>query len=425
MTDNTIEKMDYSLANNDLIALLLQEQKKQLEFPDEPKGNSLIAKIDYEIKKLEQHLQSIETSLKELQTSYSYLQKGWEKLFCRIDMMSQRLVRAQQKAAENSEILQEAYSNILAQQAKVIKTYRSYTILALIRHFIRPKLGILYQYDSRVFKVPKHYYKQNKLKKTPTISIVTPSFNQGRFIEQTILSVLDQNYPALQYIVQDGGSNDDTVVILKKYQSLLKHWESKKDLGQSNAINLGFRHATGEIMAYLNSDDVLLPGTLNYVANYFMKHPKVDVIYGHRVIINEHSQEIGRWVLPHHDSSILSWADYVPQETLFWRRSIWEKIGGNVDESFRFAMDWDLLLRFREAGAKFVRLPRFLGAFRVHVQQKTSASIAELGEEEMKRLRTRCHQQEVSHQEIRKNIRLYQIKHLIYHKLYRLGVFRY
>ena len=133
----------------------------------------------------------------------------------------------------------------------------------------------------------------------PLFSIVTPSFNQGQFLEETIRSVLDQNYPRLEYVIQDGGSTDESVKVIEKYRGRLAHAESRKDKGQGHAINLGFAHATkGDIMAYLNSDDLLLPGSLNYVAAYFERHPKVDVVYGHRVVINEGSREIARWVLP-------------------------------------------------------------------------------------------------------------------------------
>ena len=132
----------------------------------------------------------------------------------------------------------------------------------------------------------------------------------------------------------------------------------------AQAINRGFAHSTGDIMAYLNADDLLLPGSLNFVAAYFEAHPDIDVVYGHRVLIDADGAEIGRWVLPPHEDEVLSWADFVPQETLFWRRDMGERAGGAMDESFRFALDWDLLLRFRDAGARFVRLPRFLGAFR-------------------------------------------------------------
>jgi GT2 family glycosyltransferase len=178
-------------------------------------------------------------------------------------------------------------------------------------------------------------------------------------------------------------------------------------------------------MAYLNSDDLLLPGTLAYVARFFLSHPKVDVVYGHRVLIDENDREIGRWVLPRHSSDILSWADYVPQETLFWRRRIWERVGAMLDDTFAFAMDWDLLIRLRDAGARFVRLPRFLGAFRVHEVQKTSSRMRDVGVREVARLRRRVHGRPVSAAEVRRRIRGYLVRHMVYQKLYRLGLLRY
>ena len=178
-------------------------------------------------------------------------------------------------------------------------------------------------------------------------------------------------------------------------------------------------------MAYLNSDDMLLPGALHYVARYFATHPEIDVVYGHRVLIDEYDQEIGRWVVPPHDDDILSWADYIPQETMFWRRSIWEKAGGLIDTNFKFAMDWDLILRFRDAGARIVRLPRFLGAFRIHPHQKTSAEISQQGVREMGRLRERCHGRKVSDAEVHQHIKKYLFRHLVLHKLYRAGLLKY
>ena len=269
---------------------------------------------------------------------------------------------------------------------------------------------------------PQHLRLPQKknLKIYPSISIVTPSFNQGEFIERTINSVLTQDYPNLEYIIQDGKSTDNTVSTIEKYEDRLKHWESAEDNGQSHAINLGFRHASGEIMAYLNSDDLLLPGTLHYVAAYFDKHPEVDAIYGHRVLINANDYEIGRWVLPPHCKSILEWADFVPQETLFWRRSIWEKAGAAIDESFKFAMDWDLIMRFLDAGAKMKRLPRFLGAFRIHQQQKTLSFITETGYKEMNRIRTRIHKKDITDKDIHENTRLYFRDQAVYNLLYSL-----
>jgi len=257
------------------------------------------------------------------------------------------------------------------------------------------------------------------------ISIVTPTLNSAQFLERTVRSVMDQGYEGLEYIVQDGGSTDGTLGLLEPYRARIASVETRKDNGQTDALNAGFRRSTGEILAYLNSDDLLLPGTLHYVAQFLARHPDVDAVYGHRIIIDEYDEEIGRWVLPPHDDHILDWADYVPQETLFWRRGIWERIGSQLDESFQFAMDWDLLLRFREAGARFVRAPRFLGAFRVHPAQKTSAQLSGLGAEEMARLRQRVHGRPVSNEMVYRHIRPYFRRHLIYHHLYRLGLLRY
>jgi glycosyltransferase involved in cell wall biosynthesis len=205
----------------------------------------------------------------------------------------------------------------------------------------------------------------------------------------TIESLLRENYPALEIFLVDGGSVDQSLNVIKQYANRFKWWVSEPDGGQSSAINKGFARSNGQLMAWLNSDDMITPGTLQFVASFFAKHPEVDAVYGHRILIDENDMEIGRWILPPHDDEVLKWADFVPQETLFWRRSIWEKIGGAIDESFAFAMDWDLLLRFREAGAHIVRLPKFMGLFRVHNQQKTSCALENTGWKEMQRLRLR------------------------------------
>jgi carbamoyltransferase len=287
------------------------------------------------------------------------------------------------------------------------------------------RLHSLVHYKPRALYVPARYRVPKPLANPPVISIATPSFNQGRYLEQTIRSVLDQNYPALEYAVQDGGSKDESATVMEKYRDRLTHVESRKDNGQGHAINLGFAHATrGEIMAYLNSDDLLMPGSLNYVAAYFAKNPDVDVVYGHRVIIDPDGKEVGRWIVPAHSDRMLIWADYVPQETMFWRRRIWEKAGGKIDEAFQFALDWDLLLRFREAGAKIVRLPRFLGAFRVHECQKTTADLAATGTPEMARLRARVHGCPTDLDDVRRNMAGYMLRHAGLNWLYRLGLYR-
>ena len=299
-------------------------------------------------------------------------------------------------------------------------------VKSLIKRVIGFRLHSFQQYSPRPLRTPARYLANaTKLKNAPVISIVTPSFNHGRFIEATLRSVIEQDYQPLEYIVQDGGSRDETQDIVRRFAPHLKHFAFARDRGQSHAINLGFEHATGDIMAYLNSDDLLLPGALHYVAAYFDRHPDVDVVYGHRVIIDSDGSEIGRFVLPQHSDTMLSWADYVPQETMFWRRRIWDRVGGAIDESFQFAMDWDLLLRFRDAGARFVRLPRFLGSFRVHDAQKTHVQIATHGEREMTRLRTRVHGRPVSRIEIRNAMSTYVVRQAMHDRLYRLGLLRY
>lgn len=307
---------------------------------------------------------------------------------------------------------------------------RSSLLQALI-HFRRnflPKVGVLEQYHPKQLFVPASYAQASQVTLNqilPSIAIVTPSYNQGEFIERTIRSVLDQQYPNLEYIVQDGNSTDDTLAVLNSYQEKLTQFNSNQDNGQAHAINLGFQHTSGEIMAYLNSDDILLPGTLSYVADYFTRHPDVDVVYGHRIIINEQDQEIGRWVLPPHNDQSILWKDYIPQETLFWRRSLWKKIGGRMDESFQFALDWDLLIRFQTAGAKFSRLPRFLAAFRLHAGQKTGTQIHSVGLSEEHRLLKQVHGREVSREEINQKMSPYLRRSLFYHSLYHMGIFRY
>ena len=294
-----------------------------------------------------------------------------------------------------------------------------------LKKIIRVPLGIHCQYRPRPLTVPPHYTNPASPSSPLTFSIVTPSYNQGPYLEKTLRSVLDQNYPHLEYVVQDGGSSDESKDVLARYGNRLTSWESRPDRGQAHAINLGFRHCGGDVFAYLNSDDLLLPGTLHYVADYFDSHPNVDVVYGHRVVIDSDDAEVGRWVLPPHDNNFLRWADFVPQETLFWRRRIWEKVGATLDESFQFALDWDLLLRFLDAGARFARLPRFLGAFRVHSEQKTSAQLFELGLPEMNRLCERTHGRSVPYRERYRNIAPYLCRHLWYHGMYRLGLVRY
>jgi glycosyltransferase involved in cell wall biosynthesis len=204
----------------------------------------------------------------------------------------------------------------------------------------------------------------------PAISIVTPSYQHGRFLEKTIRSVLLQKYPNLEYVVMDGGSTDETPGILKRYESQLAHLESAPDRGQADAVARGFTHTSGEIMAYLNSDDLLAPGALDFAGRFFVENPHVDAIYSHRVFINEANVVDGYWILPQHRNWMMKRWDYIPQETCFWRRRIYDQAGG-IDPSFQFALDYDLFVRFMKLG-RMERVNRFLGAFRCHAASKTA-----------------------------------------------------
>jgi glycosyltransferase involved in cell wall biosynthesis len=291
------------------------------------------------------------------------------------------------------------------------------TIDRVLKGLLTPRLGVLHQYAPRPLPERPIGRPPPVPSPAPRISIVTPSFKQGHFIRHTIDSILDQGYPALEYIVQDGGSPDQTVDVLKSYGSRLTSWSSEQDRGQSDALNRGFSRTTGEIMAYLNSDDLLMPGSLAVVADHFASHPGIDVVYGHRVIIDEESREVGRWVMPPHDDGVLAYADYIPQETLFWRRSAWDRAGGRIDDTFRFAMDWDLILRLQAAGARFERLPFFLGAFRVHSASKTTSVLNDVGAAEMDRLRMRTLGYCPDHVEINRVLKPYLVQATVLHHL--------
>jgi len=225
-------------------------------------------------------------------------------------------------------------------------------------------------------RFPTRPVKERIRNASPRFAIVTPSYNQARWLPEAIASVLDQQPGAhIDYVVQDGGSSDGSVDLIRAQSDRLHAWESGPDGGQSRAIINGFAKTTGgpdDLMAWLNSDDFYLPGALRYVAHYFATHPEVDAVYGHRILVDENSQETSRWWLPKHDYALTLINDPVPQETLFWRRRLWDKVGG-LNPDYRYAMDWELILRFQAAKAHIVRLPYFLGCFRTHALQKSYA----------------------------------------------------
>ena len=219
----------------------------------------------------------------------------------------------------------------------------------------------------------------------PRISVVTPSYNQGKFIEDTIESVLDQGYPNLEYIVVDGGSTDGSVDIIRRYQKDLACWVSEKDGGAADAVAKGFSRATGTILAYLNSDDLYLPGSLNAIVEA-MRDPAVDVAYGNTYWIDSSGNILGeRRQTPFVRMGYLYGGFDLQQPATFWRRDLYAKCGG-MDPSYLFAFDTDLFTRFATHGARFKHVNKFVASFRIHPQSKSSNQFA-ICERELQRLR--------------------------------------
>ena len=210
--------------------------------------------------------------------------------------------------------------------------------------------------------------------KSPKITIVTPSYNQGKYIERTIQSVISQDYSNSEFIICDGGSNDDTVEIIKKYADNIAWWCSEKDEGQADAINKGMKKATGDIVIYLNSDDVLLPGALRTVANYFERHPETDLLNGDVAEITADDKFICRVMFLNDARMFKSGCYNICQQAMFWRRDVFEKIG-YFDKSFHATMDKEFLIRVFEGGLKIVHINKVLGAIRIYAETKTAQGI--------------------------------------------------
>ncbi len=207
----------------------------------------------------------------------------------------------------------------------------------------------------------------------PLVSIVTPSYNHVRFLEATIRSVLEQDYPRIEYIVIDGGSKDGSVEILERYSDRLAYWISESDAGQTDAINKGFDHATGDIFAWINSDDLYRPGTISAAANYLQDHPEVGLVYGDADFINDRGEIIGRFPSARTDYKRLRQGYvHIPQQATFFRSRIW-KLVKPLDTSFYFAMDYDLWVRI--AGLTPIQHQHLTwAAFRLHDHTKTMSS---------------------------------------------------
>src|SRR5215212_10375517 len=211
------------------------------------------------------------------------------------------------------------------------------------------------------------------------VSIVTPSYNQASYLEQTIQSVLGQDYPRIEYIVVDGASTDTSYEIIKKYNDRLAYWISEKDSGQAEAINKGFARAKGEILAWLNSDDYYLPDTISAVVNCFEENPEVVMVYGDMLAVNGNGQTIN--VLKYRQLSLqdLLCFQIVGQPSVFFRRSALEKTG-LLDTSFHFMLDHHLWIRLAQQG-RILHVPQAWSAARYHAAAKNRARAAEFGRE--------------------------------------------
>ena len=204
----------------------------------------------------------------------------------------------------------------------------------------------------------------------PKISIVTPSYNQGQFIEETILSVINQNYPNLEYIIIDAGSTDNTVEVIKKYEKYITYWVSEPDRGQSHAINKGFDIATGDILAWINSDDYYAIDTFSSVASNINTR-KAMLLYGNASYYFQITELFkGVDVIRQKDKKLLPFDLGFIQPATFWTTKLWN-IVGKLDENLHFAFDLDWYLRGRQY-AEYVSLPKKIAIYRIHDAHKTS-----------------------------------------------------
>ncbi len=211
------------------------------------------------------------------------------------------------------------------------------------------------------------------LPEQPLVSIVTPSFNQAGFLEETIRSVLEQDYPNLEYIIIDGGSTDGSLEIIQKYADRINSWVSEPDRGQTDAINKGFARARGDILAWLNSDDRYRPGAIGEAVAFLKDHPQAGLVYGDANLIDEGGNIIGKFPAAQTDYRKLQRGYvHIPQQSAFFRGELWRKVGP-LDASFYFAMDYDLWVRLAKC-APLVYHPRLWADFRLHGGGKSTIS---------------------------------------------------
>lgn len=234
----------------------------------------------------------------------------------------------------------------------------------------------------------------------PTISIVTPSYNQAQFLEEAILSILNQNYPQLEYIIIDGGSTDGSVDIIRKYENQLAYWVSEPDAGHYAAVNKGFAKATGEIMAWLNSDDMYLPWTFKTVASIMSELPEVEWLTTFNLCFWDWEGFcVGVRTIPGYsreaflDGCYLPWGEnalgWIQQESTFWRRSLWEKIGNSIPTKLKLAGDFDLWSRFYTYADLYGTFSPLSGfRYRIHQRGRQWQQYKREAESALERIRT-------------------------------------
>jgi glycosyltransferase involved in cell wall biosynthesis len=216
----------------------------------------------------------------------------------------------------------------------------------------------------------------------PRISVVVPSFNQARYLELTLQSILDQDYPNLELIVIDGGSKDESVDIIRKYQQYTKFWCSEPDGGQTQGIIKGFTRATGDILCFLNSEYLFEQGVLREVGEYFNKHVDVDAVYGNSLWIDAEGNPLRlQKEIPFNRFIWLNTYNYIPGMSMFWRRTIYDQAGG-LNPAFQLAFDADLWIRFSDCGT-IKHLARLWSRQRFYPEQKNRILRAKSDQEDM------------------------------------------
>ncbi len=221
----------------------------------------------------------------------------------------------------------------------------------------------------------------------PRVSIVTPTFNRAEFLEETIRSVLEQDYPNIEYIVMDGGSTDGSVEIIRRYAGRLAYWESAPDRGQVDAIQRGFARSTGTVLAYLNSDDAYVPGAVSGIVRTFRERPSADLVFGDVHLVDTAGRRLRDLRFTAFDfDTLLYEGGNLSQPGAFWTRDLYDRVGG-IDPAYQFSLDTDFFFRAARVG-RFEHVRSFIANFRIHSGSK-SATIWDVGVAECDRIRAR------------------------------------